>query len=106
MAIRGKKPGSPKTGGRKKGSLDKPKQDLIERIKSKFPNYCPVEAMCKIAQDELNEVNIRLTANKEVSQYIYPKLKSIDHNHGGQDGNPIKGHMTVEFIKSSPHKTE
>lgn len=100
MATRGKKPGSPKTGGRKKGSLDKPKQELIYRIKAKFPNYCPVEAMCIIAQDFENETSLRLSASKEVAQYIYPKLKSIDHNHGGQEDNPIKTSLEVVFIKA------
>jgi DNA invertase Pin-like site-specific DNA recombinase len=95
---RGRKPGTKKTGGRKKGSLDKPKQELIERIRQKFPDYCPVEAMCIIASDMGNEVSIRLSASKEVSQYIYPKLKSIDHNHGGQNGNPIITSLEVKFI--------
>lgn len=98
MAKRGKKPGTPKTGGRRKGGIDKSKQDLIARIKEKFPDYCPVEAMCVIGQDKLEANSIRMTAHKEVAQYIYPKLKSIDHNHGGQDGNPIKTSMEVIFI--------
>lgn len=92
--------GGGRLGGRKKGTPNKESKVLIDRIKEKYPHYCPVEAMCEIALDKLNEVNIRLTANKEVSQYIYPKLKSIDHNHGGQEGNPIKANLEVVFIKS------
>lgn len=100
MAIRGKKPGSIKTGGRKKGTPNKESQSLIERIKQKFPNYCPVEGLCMIAMDPETELQYKLQAHKEVAQYIYPKLKSIDHNHGGQDGNPISMNMEVTFIKA------
>lgn len=93
--------GGGRLGGRKKGTPNKESKVLIDRIKEKYPDYCPIEAMCIIAQDPINEVNIRLTANKEVAQYIYPKLKSIDHNHGGQADNPIKSSLEVLFIKGN-----
>ena len=91
--------GSAKTGGRKKGVPNKNKIELQDRIKAKYPDYCPVEAMCEIATDILNEVNIRLTANKEVAQYIYPKLKSIEHK--GEGGLPITSSLQVSFVKAN-----
>jgi hypothetical protein len=47
-----------------------------------------VEAMCKIANDPNNDVQIRLAASKELAQYMYPKLRSIEHNHNN-DGLKI-----------------
>lgn len=96
--MAGRRKGTVKTGGRKKGTTNKDKQELRDRIRSKYPDYCPVEAMCKIAQDPLTEIAYQVQCNKEVAQYIYPKLKSIDHNHGGQEGNPIKASLEVKFI--------
>lgn len=96
--------GSKKSGGRKAGTPNKDKKELIERIKEKFPDYCPVEAMCKVGEDILEKPELRMTAHKEVAQYIYPKLKSIDHNHGGQADNPIKASLEVRFIKSKVEK--
>lgn len=90
--------GSAKTGGRKKGVPNKNKIALIERIKEKFPGYCPIEKMCEIALNPINEINIRLTANKEVAQYIYPKLKSIEHK--GENGEPITSSLQVSFVKA------
>lgn len=93
--------GSKKSGGRKAGTPNKDKKELLDRIKEKFPNYCPVEAMCLVGMDVCEKPELRMMAHKEVAQYIYPKLKSIDHNHGGQQDNPINMNMQVEFIKGN-----
>ncbi len=77
-----------KTGGRQKGTTNKDKQILLDRINQKYPNYCPVEALCEIATTMDNEINIRLAASKEVAQYIYPKLKAMELY--GKDGGAIE----------------
>jgi len=76
-----------KTGGRQKGTPNKDTQALQDRIASKYPGWDPVEAMAEIARDEENDVMIRLAALKEVSQYIHPKRKAIEHT--GKDGAPL-----------------
>jgi len=78
-------PGHKSVGGRKKGVPNKNKQELLERVKEKYPDYCPIEAMCKIAIDKKNEVTVRLQASKEVASYIYPKLKSVEHTGGTEN---------------------
>lgn len=75
MPSGGYRPGA----GRKKGVPNKDTQALQDRIASKYPGWDPVEAMAEIAQDEQNDVMIRLAALKEVSQYIHPKRKAIEH---------------------------
>ena len=83
MPSGGYRPGA----GRKKGVPNKDTQALQDRIASKYPGWDPVEAMAEIAQDDTNDVMIRLAALKEVSQYIHPKRKAIEHT--GKDGAPL-----------------
>lgn len=73
--------GSKKMGGRKAGTPNKDKKELLDRLKEKFPNYCPIEAMCIVGQDVTEKQELRMAAHKEVAQYIYPKLKSIEHSN-------------------------
>ena len=68
-----------KTGGRQKGTPNKDTQALQERIAQRYPGWDPVEAMAEIAQDDTNDVMIRLAALKEIAQYIHPKRKAIEH---------------------------
>lgn len=93
------KTGHKKKGGRTKGVKNKLQTELRERIAKQFPGYCPVEALCRIAENPITELQYKVQANKEVAQYIYPKLKSIDHNHGGQEGNPVITQVEVIFKK-------
>ena len=76
-----------KTGGRQKGTPNKDTQALQERIAQRYPGWDPVEAMAEIAQDDTNDVMIRLAALKEIAQYIHPKRKAIEHT--GKDGAPL-----------------
>lgn len=69
-----------KTGGRQKGTPNKDTKALQDRIASKYPGWDPVEAMAEIAQDDQNDVMIRLAALKEIAQYIHPKRKAIEHS--------------------------
>lgn len=92
--------GSPKLGGRKKGTPNKDKGSLYDRLQVKFPGLCPIEVMCQTILTTEDE-GYKIQCCKEVAQYLYPKLKTIDHNHGGQADNPIKANLDVRFIKSN-----
>jgi hypothetical protein len=70
--------GRKKTGGRKKGSLNRINADLKDRLSAAFPDYCPIEEMARIALNFDEDVTIRLTAHKEIAQYIYPKRKAVE----------------------------
>jgi len=70
--------GRQKTGGRIKGGVTRVQADLRERIAALFPDYCPIESMAAIAQDGTQELTLRLSAHKEVAQYLYPKRKAIE----------------------------
>lgn len=83
-----------KTGGRQKGTSNKDKQELIDMIQEKYPDYHPLIALTEIANTDIERCvgtdkegnavmvidhNLKLQASKEVCKYIVPQLKSIDH---------------------------
>lgn len=79
-----------KYGGRQKGTPNSDKKELRERIAEKYPDYDPVMAMVEIAQDNDNEIDIRLSANKEVAKYIHSQLKSVEvSNPDGSMNNTL-----------------
>jgi len=64
--------------GRVAGAPNKNKSLLIRTIKKQFPDYDAIIELVRIAVDTDNDVSVRLQANKEVAQYVYPKLKAIE----------------------------
>lgn len=88
-----------KTGGRKKGTSNKDKQQLMEMIQAAVgdEDYHPVVEMARQAvalrdmetAPDLSVADIerlKLAANKEVANYVAPKLKSVDLTGSGEDG--------------------
>jgi hypothetical protein len=65
-------------GGRPAGSSNKNKQALITLLEAKYPGYNPVVEMVAIAQNMDNDLAMRLSAHKEVAQYVTPKLKAVE----------------------------
>lgn len=76
MAKGGNRQGS----GRPKGAHNKDKQELIDMINVKYPDYHPLLALADIANDSDNDKNLQFQASKEICKYIVPQLKSIDHS--------------------------
>jgi hypothetical protein len=87
MAGGGAKPGE-RRGGRKKGTPNKDKKALLEAIQAHvkkmhgIDEWDPVMEMAGFAADKMEAKDLRLSAAKEVAQYVRPKLKAIQH-----DGN-------------------
>ena len=48
-----------KTGGRTKGTPNKAKAELLEKIQRKWHNYHPVLAMAALANDETQPIELR-----------------------------------------------
>lgn len=61
------------------GSPNKNKQALIKMLELKYPGYDPICNMVEIAMNAELDINLRFNANKEVAQYIVPKLKAVEH---------------------------
>ena len=68
-----------KTGGRIKGTPNRDKQALRERLSSLYPDYDPILAMVEMANDEALEPSMRLDCHKTIANYIHPKMRSIEH---------------------------
>ena len=68
-----------KTGGRNKGTPNKDKQALRERLSALYPDYDPILAMVEMANDEALEPSMRLDCHKTIANYIHPKMRSIEH---------------------------
>ena len=72
-----------KTGGRKKGTPNANKQELVDLLDKTYPGYNPVIQMASIAQDESVEMAHRVQCAKEIAGDIFPKRKSIESNITG-----------------------
>ena len=68
-----------KTGGRTKGTPNRDKQALRERLSSLYPDYDPILAMVEMANDNTLEPSMRLDCHKTIANYIHPKMRSIEH---------------------------
>ncbi len=78
--------GEPKTGGRKKGVLNKSTQD----IKSLASVYGPsvIIELARLATEAVNE-QTRVSACKEILDRVYGKASQVIE-HGGKHGSPIE----------------
>jgi hypothetical protein len=108
--ARGRKPGSPKTGGRKKGSLNKRTEQAkqltaelaTEVLKRK--RLSPLEYMlrqitapmpeAKTFEQKLALRQFRMNAAKDAAPYLHPKLATIEHK-GNVDAS-ITGNITMD----------
>jgi hypothetical protein len=89
-----KTPGS----GRKKGTVNKDKQELRALLEGRFPGYHPVVAMAEIAtavseverEDgsivsvPLHSIETRMMAHREVAKYVEPQLTAVEHRAGDE----------------------
>jgi hypothetical protein len=72
----GKKPGSPKTGGRKKGSKNKRTKELLE--KAEAGGQSAIEFMLGVMRDPKNDLELRLDAAKAVAPYLHARRAPED----------------------------
>ncbi len=107
--------GNPKTGGRAKGVSNVDKAELLQAIRDAVgdQDYHPVVQLALVAcdtstvkvtetkQGKLVEFEVakysdelRVTAAKEVAQYVAPKLKAIEHS-AGEEGLGLNLHLNL-----------
>lgn len=77
-----------KTGGRKKGAINRRSKEVMEILDKLGCN--PIEGMADIAKRALEDDDLALAGNmyKELAQYVAPKRKAIEHT--GLDGGAIE----------------
>jgi hypothetical protein len=81
----GKPKGSPKTGGRMKGSKNKRTKELLE--KAKAGGQSAIEFMLEVMRDTKNDTEMRLDAAKAVAPYLHAKRAPEDR--GGNTVPPM-----------------
>lgn len=56
-------------------------------IREAFPDYDPLVAMVRLANDPTKDDQLRFNAHKEIAQYMYPKRKAVELS--GVEGAPL-----------------
>jgi hypothetical protein len=79
MTRGGQRPGA----GRPQGSINKRSAELAERLNEKYPDWCPIEQIAEVAQDESQPLDIRLQCAEKVASYIYSKPRASASKNGG-----------------------
>lgn len=87
----GRKPGTPKTGGRQKGSLNKDKAEVAEKLAALGCD--PIEGMATIAMDPQSPVDLRGRMFSELAQYVHSKLRAVEVTGAGG------GALQVQVLK-------
>lgn len=76
-------PNHKKLGGRKKGTLNRKTEDLLEICERNGVNV--FEAMVQLAVNARGD-DVKFDRLREIAQYIYPKRKAVEHS--GEIANP------------------
>lgn len=92
-------PGNPKSGGRKKGALNR-KTVLLEELCEKKGIH-PFEALLKLCVHP--DVSIQLGAIKEACSYLYPKRKAIEVSQDPDAPGTSLGQALIEECRTLFH---
>jgi hypothetical protein len=86
-------------GGARDGSGRKRNRAfLMSRLKEMYgEDFDPILSMCEIATNDENDDTLKLSAFKEVAQYLYPKLKSVEVT--GDNENPLVNLVKIELVR-------
>jgi len=68
--------GLPKTGGRRKGTLNRNTLSIKEKLDG--IGCDPVMELAEIAMDSKNPIEIRVGCLSEIASYVYPKRRPVD----------------------------
>jgi hypothetical protein len=78
--------GTPKTGGRRKGSTNKATAAQAKAVAES--GLTPLDFMLKVMRDDTKPFPDRLDAAKSAAPYVHPKLAAIEHT--GKGGGPME----------------
>lgn len=95
----GRPKGTPKTGGRAKGSPNRNKTELAD--KARELGVDPFTILLLYAKGDADTLGytfipleLRLKAASEASKYLYPQKKAVEHS--GEGGGPIEA--TIKMV--------
>ncbi len=93
MAGIGKKPGVPKTGGRKKGTPNKAVAAKAAEVAAS--GLTPLDYMLSVLRNENNPADVRLDAANKAAPYVHPKLAAVEHTGKIETDNAHHGEVAV-----------
>ena len=95
MNAVGRPAGTPKTGGRKKGTPNRVTRDVSERLEALGCD--PIKGMAQIAMNPKTRPDLRARMFAELAQYVYSKRKTLEI---ASDGNkkPQEGDFTFHEL--------
>lgn len=87
--------------GRRKGEPPAKAQAVKDRLwkalkKEYGEDFEPIVKMAEIGMDDNNDVETRLRAWKEISPYLYPKLKQVEIS--GNEDQPLRTKVVMEIV--------
>jgi len=85
--------------GQKPGTPNKKTNDIIELINIRYPNFNPILSMIKISQDQNIDINIRVSCLKEISNYMFPKRKSVEFQANVKEKDTDNGEISPAIKK-------
>ncbi len=91
----GRKPGTPKTGGRRKGTPNRATAAKAAEIMAS--GLAPLDYMLSVMRDENNPRDVRLDAANKAAPYVHPKLTAVEHS-GSIDQRHSLSDMTDEQL--------
>jgi hypothetical protein len=94
--------GTPKTGGRKKGTPNKKTKRLQDLIEAS--GVTPLDYMLGVLRDENATAMERMDAAKAAAPYVRSRLASIEH--GGNAEKPVVQRMIVQWGGCGEPRTE
>lgn len=83
--------GSPKFGGRQKGTPNK--ATSAQKAAMAASGLSPLDYMLSVLRDETQESDKRLEAAKAAAPYVHARLSTVDANISGDVG------LTVEIVR-------
>jgi hypothetical protein len=82
----GRKPGGPKTGGRRKGTPNRKTREQIEQIKAS--GLTPLDFMLAVMRNPKARLAMRFDAARQAAPYVHPRLTAFEYS--GKDGGPVE----------------
>lgn len=76
-----------KTGGRRKGSLNRKSREMQEKIQAE--GITPLDYMLGLLRDETTPPDMRFEAAKAAAPYVHPRLNATDHS--GEIATTVNG---------------
>src|SRR6516225_4786757 len=92
-----------KTGGRKRGTLNKRTSVLAANAEAAVAGAggeLPLDYMIRVMRDPTTEPHRRDAMAKAAAPYLHPQLAAIHHRHTNADGTPIA--PTINLTISPP----